>query len=216
VSLISKAEQAKILVSSEVFSEGVDAAFIREQLDGFDVKILIYLRRQDDYLQSWYCECVKHGFGGDVDAFYRGRKGLFNYAKLVGRWANIFGKKAMVLRDYNADIKTSDGLIGEFLSAVGIDVVVSELELPQKILNERWPRTFIEIMRSFNSMEVGVVYRRDLVKLLGRAYSQTPELRKTEKFVLDEEMRSRVLEECAESNRKLARDYFNSGALFGP
>lgn len=187
---------------------------MKDKLKAFDVKIVLYLRRQDDYLQSWYSESVKHGYSGSVESSYSSRKGRFNYSKLVKNWADVFGKDAIVVRDCNSALIAPQGLAGDFLATVGVELSPDDLVLPQSRLVEHWPRSFIALIELVNGYQVPVEKRRELVKLLGRSYSGSPSLRMAAKFELDEDFRKRLMKDCTESNEELAHEFCDGRLLF--
>ena len=136
------AEDQNIILSAESFSL-LDKARIRTLsriLDGFQVRIIIYLRRQDKLLQSLWAQRIKrpvidfHQTFTDyirIKDFSLGSMTSIepgNYAQLVDNWASVFGFQNLDLRMME---KTSlkRHLFHDFLSACGVEGA-SALRLP--------------------------------------------------------------------------------------
>ncbi|HWT04354.1 MAG TPA: hypothetical protein VN224_01225, partial [Xanthomonadales bacterium] len=133
---IARVRPADACMSSEVFQylHVNDAALValRDALAaiGYRGRIVLYVRAQDQYLESLYAELVKHGlqlpFADVLDlAMGRGviRHGRvwtfrFDYTELANRFAAVFGSDAVIVRRYHDD-GSAELLVHDFLAAVG-------------------------------------------------------------------------------------------------
>lgn len=97
---------------------------------GYHPVVVIYLRAQGEYLESLYAEDVKHGSvssfqqfrtGVVVAGMHRYSNGLglrFEYTRLVGPFAAVFGLDSMIVRGY-ARPPSAAALVREFVEILG-------------------------------------------------------------------------------------------------
>jgi hypothetical protein len=131
----------KLLVSAEdlshVLLDPVRARAIRDAAGRhFDVKIVIFLRRQDHLAESYYAEAVKSWHAGPVgEAGLDGARWIYelDHAKRIARLEDVFGKGNVLVRLYR-DGGPND-LVGELFSAIGLDPEAVSLRRPAKPLN---------------------------------------------------------------------------------
>jgi hypothetical protein len=108
------------IVSSENFSLLTEESHIRQLRDIFperNVKILVYLRRQDAWIDSLYGQMVKVGRKNTVGDFIRSQQRRLDYNDLIDRWATAFGEDNIVVRTYEPDGDL--WLWQDFLTAIG-------------------------------------------------------------------------------------------------
>jgi len=104
---------------------------IRQDLNsiGYQVRVVVYLRPQADYVESLYAELVKHGvhaafreYLGEIlqsgAMVHRDSWGLvFDYRQLLDPFAKAFGTAGMVVRPYSAT-RPSNDLLNNFVSVI--------------------------------------------------------------------------------------------------
>ena len=83
---------------------------ISEVLDGnVKVKILVFLRRQDELINSWYSEIIKSNanktLNGLIDEL-KANGSLLNYENLLKPWVSVFGEKNIIAMTYNSNQNT--------------------------------------------------------------------------------------------------------------
>ena len=98
---------------------------------GYRPRIVLYVRAQDEYLESLFAELVKHGmlcsFANMLETVMR--DGLvrhdrvwafrFDYSKLAGGFASVFGADAVIVRAYRNDGR-AESIMRDFLGAAGV------------------------------------------------------------------------------------------------
>jgi hypothetical protein len=109
------------IVSSEGFWYSDPAAVKAELQDVRDVRIVMYLRRQDKYLQSLYKQSVTGGRKTAFSDWLEKSRERGNYLAVVERWAAQFGADALMLRPYERDGHTID-VVRDFAGILGIEV----------------------------------------------------------------------------------------------
>lgn len=95
------------------------------------IKIIVYLRRQDNFLESLYLQSAKHNFEHGIDEFHLFDFEMDYYANLK-LWADIFGKENLVVFPYDKQTK-KDGVNRSFFGL--FDIKQSEIEQKTGIQN---------------------------------------------------------------------------------
>ena len=118
----------KVLLSSEDFCllrlEQFQA--MGEHLRDYDTKIILYLRRQDQALQSLWAEFVRNNnTPGDIECFYDWLENnnysypSFDYLSIVNKLETVFSRENVILRIFDpSDFK--ENLFFDFLDLCGI------------------------------------------------------------------------------------------------
>lgn len=116
-----------IILSSEDFILRGDVDGLKHFFSGFNVKIIVYLRRHDFWWSSAYAQAVKMvqnpPWGIGPRSFIRfNQKGVepyHNYRWLVDRYANSFGSENILVRPYEKT-QNSQGLAFDFLQSIDL------------------------------------------------------------------------------------------------
>jgi hypothetical protein len=190
------------LISSEAFWF-TDPVPVKEQLAGIeDVRVVMYLRRQDKYLQSLYKQTVA---GGRRISFAEWRERFHfrgDYLSVVREWAEVFGKDRLVIRPYERGGKTID-VVEDFLSFLGVEIT-PELERVKVGRNNPSPRReLMELYRAFNQLDIEVDRDKFFYNVIRRneAYIRSADL-------LDEKECTALIEGFAADNATLAREFY--------
>jgi hypothetical protein len=124
---IARIRPRAVVVSSEFFVLRRDVRLVREFFDGFDVKIVVYLRRHDAWLRSLYAQAIRTATSPRWDrsfesflAFQDERRSQYlSYLELTNAWAAAFGAASLRPRPYAED-RAAGAVMADFLSAIGI------------------------------------------------------------------------------------------------
>jgi hypothetical protein len=216
---LSADKYAKAVMSNEHCSSRLktdeEVSFLRDFLSRFfdQIYVIVYLRRQDEFLLSTYSTQIKCGRTKRLrlpgESVIRDR---YDYWHLLSRWARVFGKDRLICRRYERSSLVNGSIIDDFLTATRLDLNL-EYERPGS-LNESLDADCLEFLRLMNK-HVGESFRaRKLVRSL-EEISNGPLLS------LPEEMLSSFMNQLRDSNRQVAESYFGSarkGAdpLFAP
>lgn len=149
-----------ILSSEEFIRFGEDsrshelASFVREQLLDFDVRIVCYMRRPDNYLISWYNQVVKMGvrikrLRFAVDRFLPTIH--VNYMKALEPWIAAFGQESLLIRDFEPVRLRKHGIIADFIDLIGGSIDLTELDT-EVAPNLSIPNALVELKRLSNQL----------------------------------------------------------------
>jgi hypothetical protein len=115
---------------------------------GLDARILVYLRRQDEFLLSSYSTFVRNGRTKPIEIpTGPERINRYDYHELLRKWANVFGKEKLTVRIFEPDRLVRHDAVHDFCASAGIDI--AGLDLPPR-LNERIDGNSLEFARLFN------------------------------------------------------------------
>jgi hypothetical protein len=184
------------------------------------VRLVVYLRRQDDHLSSRYQQVVKTGevrrLSERVNQLNLSK--TYDYHARLRTWARLLEPTDFVVRPFEPDRFVEGSLYQDFLDAIGVEARVSELRGVDS-RNESMDAESVEFLRLFNLYRIehegatpGLIDNRGLGRRLAFA-STGPTLTLPEAH-LDEFML-----QWEASNRAVALEFLGdkTGRLFrGP
>lgn len=99
--------------------------------EGYQVKVLVYLRARDRYIESLYSQLLRHGFDCPFDEYlsyilqhgrYDSTDGFlsfqFEYAHILEPFAKHFGKENLIVKRYGDHF--GKAFLADFLETIGI------------------------------------------------------------------------------------------------
>ena len=213
--------------------------YFKEAFKEFDIKIVCYLRRQDDYVESYYnqfCKSVnnmnyidvlqKHylslkmnayDYNASVDDMFDVKNanivdGMLdiNYAQNLSEWSAIYGKENIIVRIYEKSHLPKGIEYDFFTNILGFDnELIEKLEL-YKNINASSKHDIIEYMVSARLFDMQSEFN-ELNESPALAH-----LNKCKTNVLSAKRAKEILDYCEEDNSKIAREYLGreDGILF--
>jgi len=206
---------SRILLSSEILSRRTVTASqlirIRDAFKDCQISIVVYLRRQDKFLQSAYAERVKRGFVASPDTIHDIDAAL-NYYKFIDKYADVYPPNTITVKSFEAAVKAN--LYSDFLSIFNINLS-SDFQIPKKSSNERWPWLYIETIRYANSMKSvrKILTHHWIVGAAIKLNQMLPHMLDNPKPLSVEDSR-RIMKKYYESNKAVAQKYLNKDELF--
>lgn len=185
-----------------------------------ELKAIVYLRRQDLWLQGYWAQKIKEGEVSSFDEFledYTDKKQLFDYYAYMSHLAAVLGRDSLVIRIYEKEQfrGAEKNLYSDFLDIFGL-TLSDEFEMDKEIRNERFDGAYLEFRRVLNAVPESVVGRKafqDCIRL-----SQEEDVKVSEqKFSYFKPHRQKKFLDIYEaSNQKVAREFFGreDGRLF--
>ena len=205
------------VVSSEEFSRTPDAASYRPAIDalrGWRLIPVIYLRRQDEFLESMYNYNVRAlGETASIMEFAARVRRRLDFRHPLKVLVEAFGRESVRVRLYGrAELKGS--IFEDFLDCIGIGDIGSRYAMPRKAVNPGLTLEGLELMRAANER-----HRDDAAALakergrIGRKHAASPFARHG---VLTDEQREEILGRYERPNAWIARTFLEREHLFLP
>jgi hypothetical protein len=179
----------------------------------FPLTVIVYLRRQDDWLDSIYKEHTegRHDFNTlTADAFADEQTLLeLNYEKLLEPIVDIFGMDGLLLKVYERG-QFENGLLADFCGSVGVDVdALTTSNIPS---NPSASIEDIEMMRILNKIPFKGKhgYGPFSMSIMELMYEGEVSKRRA----MSPALRRRIVERYADANTAVARRFFDREDLF--
>lgn len=210
---IAEANLPRVLFSDEALYgfRGETLARLRQFTDelGGQVRLVVYLRRQDDHLVSYYQQQVKVGETQRLTEWAAvDRASTYDYARRLGQWRAGMEHAELVVRRFERSAFKDGSLEADFLEAADIQGVPAT---PVERKNESLSAEAVEFFRIYNLCvsecgDAGV----DRIALVNRLVDRStgPAL------TLPDDALDAFIGRWQESNRAVAGEFFGSEELF--
>jgi len=215
---ISLTNCENIVLSSEEFEWVGRPNIIREYLSGVEIHVVVYLRRQDDYLESLYGQQIRD-FGPrltkTIDRYIADSELRFlDYKRLVDRWKSASDQLTVRIFDRGA---LKDGDIGtDFLSVLGI-YSRDGFEIPTAAMIDHKASMgleALEFIRQCNFLKLDPASHRELVgQVIKLDKIASASLGKDSRRLLSFDQRKSIVGKYIQGNRHIAQHYFQGGSL---
>ena len=183
-----------------------------------DVKVLVYLRRQDLVAVSLYSTLLKAGVSSDQVLVARPIPALpphapeqrlyYDYQALLARWGEAFGGDALIVRRFETGALVGGDIVADFCAAVGLPAPTQEAERANESLRPEY-QEFLRLVNRSLKVEHGST-RSEIVRAvaaLGKGSGRLPPRAEAEAFTA----------RFAEGNEAIRRAHFPAAAtLFDP
>ncbi|MBD5476929.1 MAG: hypothetical protein HDR17_13285 [Lachnospiraceae bacterium] len=209
-----------------ISAEGISVDGIEQFITGArgkyeNVKVVVYLRRQDREIESLYNQHIKNGREhGTFDEYVKSDTNLkkwFNYLSKLDSVSRIIGRENFIVRVYEKQQLIGNDIVTDFLSVLGIPSDQDEWKRDAK-MNPSIEGNYLEIKRLINTVQ-GIEglfdYREwediqtgifDLCIALSHSYKDK---REYGFFTIDQ--RKEFLEKFVVENEQIAREYLHRG-----
>lgn len=208
---------ATLVVSAEnLINERIYAQMLATARDWFDVTVVLYVRRQDDWLisawQQWYLKQFE-----SFDDFYAARASDYcNWGRLIVPWEATFGQANIKVRPFKRPLLVGGDAVEDFFAAAEIALPLTERDKQDR------NRSFDETLGDFAHRNRDLFngggdnqFYEVFVSLLGaRAFKS-----RRGSVLLSHARRLAIRERFSETNARLARRYFDeatAASLFEP
>jgi hypothetical protein len=202
-----------VLISCETFSAPrvKISTSVAESLQRYfsETRILMYLRRQDDWASSFYKEVLCWPGQRSSKSFRQFYKSFLpewlDYRSRVEKWADVFGDENLTVKSY--DDRASKNIIVDFFEQLGLDVSDQEqFEFPG-FNNPSLPNDLVELMCRVNRYKMN---REQRSSITNRIFNELADSSHEVKFVpvIRPSERDSMTAKFAKMNRALA-DRFN-------
>lgn len=209
-----------IVLSSEAFFLNRRSSTLVSYFAGFEIEIVSYFRRQDDWANSQYAEFVAGGAEGRVSvgveqwlADPKTRERL-NYYSFLETWAEKIPRDRIHARVYERSKFPKGDIVEDFLHTIRLTEISNYPRPPRAQSNaSSLRREHIEVIRHFNSFPwpdrssyFRFIDEANLeISRIGEGSKGTP----TGLDLIESKVRRRILEQAAESNSMLGIHYLH-------
>jgi hypothetical protein len=196
--------------NAEVIAENLG-----KMTEGLDVRIIVYLRRQDNFLESLYTQGIREGKSWTFAEFLRRFDDVsFNWELLLRSYTKFFGRDNLVTRVYSKErLPEKHSILDDFASIIGSKTLSSGARR-SSTPNVGFSRDALEITRLTNpyldksdQTRLRVIFQKTSAKQPFEGYSY-----------FGEQERNIFMARYSQSNAAVARKYFDdpTGTLFPP
>ncbi len=122
-----------VVISSELFfGQGKNLssilADVSAYLRGHEIKVIVYLRRQDQLYSSFYNQDVKgvRQWANSAYQFYETHQ-IFesDYHSMLGVWSKVFGKKQIIIRPFEPGQWLNGDIVQDFCALIDVESFTS-------------------------------------------------------------------------------------------
>jgi len=206
-----------VIFSCEAFSDFAEQEVKRVKvlMDSLfdDVTIVLYLRRQPEYLVSLYYTSIIHG---ETRSALNYLSMPWSYNRSVRHWS-IFGKDKITIRLFDKQEFHGNDLLSDFASTCGFDM--TGLDRVENQYETMMDSAAIEFLRLLNSHIPRLLDHwtrnpdyHQVSSILSPRLKNSDE--KYKAYHLNREEARRILEQCREGNDWIAREYLGREKLF--
>jgi hypothetical protein len=218
-------DKSRYIISNEKFSGNKftgynNAKILAETLKAVtnnlevDAKIIVFIRRQDKYLESTYKERIFKGESYTFDDFLnRYKKAEFHWDTFLDTFAEKFGHNNIKVKRYgNEFLPKKHSLINNFGNSVESEFLKNFNQTLFK--NRSYSKDILEIARISNAVLTNNEIKK-IREILKKVNSQYPQ---EEYSLFSNKQRSDYMKRYQKSNSRVAKKYFNikTGRLFAP
>ena len=217
-----------IVLSSEAFFLNENSPLLADYFAGHPVEMVVYLRRQDEWANSQYCEFVAGGAVGRVkvpiDEWLTLPKTeqWLDYRVPLTAWSEKIGQENVHVRVYDRGEFVDGDLLADFAQATGLPQLLDmprPVELQQN--DARLSAGHVELLRRFNGRRFQS--RDSYFNFIEEAGSRLTEWRKErglplpKPWVLTEQQADALMQHVELANAAIAKEYLGRDRdLFGP
>lgn len=180
-----KAKNFKTLLSAENFYDqpnvnffcSTDAYWTAKELfyknlksilpEQADVQIIIYLRPQDEWIESWFNNSIRNRnrLQCDMAQLIQEQSPLMDYKKQIEILGNVFGAKSLNIKTYTTQKQTQhNDIVEKFLETLGVTSPAPRVIAKPSAENKRTPRELLDIQHILNRTEINAVLRATIEK----------------------------------------------------
>ena len=187
-----------------------------------NIRILVYLRRQDEWMESIINQNIKVSAllpepikSADIKKTIDLYSPRLNYYSALEPWSNTFGDENIIIGVYE---KSKDGqfdIIEDFCSKTAINSKNKVLPVwSDESKNSSFDRNMIEIKKLLNRSPRKKYQERTLIEFLRKISNEVPDSDKCYAPLLDYDARVELMTEYSNSNQELASRYLDRTELF--
>ena len=203
-------EATTILLSAENLAASQKAPALFEQLsETHDIRAIIYVRRQDDYIlsawQQWNSKVLT-----DFWAWALASVGtLGNWRHYLERWETVVPRQSITVRVFERDRLEGGDVIADFHRLLGTSLPLDQLAYPDSIVNPSFSHAVMDLVKG-NDLIFENVHDNGFYNLVS-SLTGDRFVKKGRESSLTFKQRTALLQRYAPSNRWVRDHYFPQG-----
>lgn len=206
----------------EMTAETLPALYQRFSEQGIQIKIIVYLRRQDQVIQSFWAQKIKESSTITFEGYMakeKYRRFRLDYAARLQEFEDIVGKEQLIVRcyekqQYQGEQKT---IMSDFLNILGLELT-GEYKNSEKVYNISLEGVYLEVKRLFNTLPQFKSKKNYMIDLLKeqQALDYQNQALERKKMYFTPEAEKEFMQKFEEENHTVAKKYLNrdDGKLF--
>jgi len=215
LSELSSSNHDALIISCEALSGNVldfnveQTIYIWNRIVGifsdYEVIPIVYIRRQDDAIESRIIESIKgrvHNTLIDVDVFLK-NDSVLNYNYFLSQLSEVFGKTSIRLRIYNRNILIGADIAKDFIDLCGIGS--PSLRYSDHAHNTSPGGKYLEFVRNLNKFRLSYDKEVKIKKLAWSLFKAGGDVERVK--VLDLSVRKKIMNYYFDSNIELIKNY---------
>ena len=211
----SEPDTQGLIFSAENLSNTGNSAIIAQLADDFDLRIVMYLRRQDELLTSAWQQWASK-IETDFNAWLiMALKQYGHWDRVLAEWLRHAGRQAMVARVFDRASFVNGDLLQDFVDAIGLADHAANFDFEQGDSNPSVSDAITAMVSGNRQLFEDVHDNRfynALNKLTGNALVE-----KTRLSLLSKAQRDKIIEYYRPTNESVCRQYFpGRQRLFAP
>lgn len=207
-------KEKDLLLSSEALFWCDIPLYQNLKLWGVNVKVIIYLRRQDYWGESMWNQNVKkasYQTSKPCFEYVMENEDIFDYQRKLQQISGVLGKENVIVRTYSGEID----IFSDFFHILGIDDLSGYVR-DEYQANPSLSANYVEIKRILNGIPGSDAFNDSIKEIWeqGREYTASGEKIKTAPLFLSREERQIILDKYKVGNEKIAKEYLDREKLF--
>ena len=183
---------------------------------GHTLKVMVYLRRQDSYIQSYWSQRVKVGLELSFQQFLSSKTikhRYLDYEKALDHIAAEVGQENIIVRVFERGQFKEDSLPADFLNVLGLSLT-EEYVIDKEVTNTSISGKYLEIKRILNTMPEYQGKANFIISLLYQTEAEDASSGGKENY-FKQGQAARFMQKYEESNDRVAQKYLHrEGPLF--
>lgn len=192
---------------------------LKERLEshGISLKIIVYLRRQDLYIQSFWAQQIKESrFSDTLQEYIKSsafKRAKLDYKQRLDEISKFVGKENVLVRVYEKEqyAPPQKTIVSDFLKTVGLQYTDEYTEL-ERLPNRSLSGVYLETMRELNKVGIFDVHNKYVQTLMKTVAENNDDIKSisSNEFMTSEEA-VEFLAKYKDTNDAVAREYLSRG-----
>jgi len=192
---------------SKMYSNNADIVnFCQNLFKGYNVKVVVYLRRQDLFYESYYTQRIQEGYTETLEEFLSILPlNEIRWDEVLNNFTSAFGKENLIVRPYDRSILKGNDIVEDFLTIANLNHIDQERNTPAWT-NQSYSLAALKIARTLNGT-LSKEQQKTLRKILQKSNPKQP----GDSFMILPRLRRIEMMQHYEAFNKSIADSFWSG-----